>query len=559
MIESAPLLTSSGLILWLKVGISVALLAALYLRYRNRAAPAEPLTGGAKTMLVVAALLSFAVFHNLGQPRSGTFVHYGEMFHYYIGAKYFDELGHYELYKAVIVADAEQGSALRELPFFTDLTTYQNASRASALASAKAVKSHFSKARWRAFKRDVAFFRDATATPQAPGLFFLVMDHGYNASPVSTLVLGALTNLVPVTKLWLLAALDVVLVVAMATLVFTVFGFEMGALFSIFFSVNILNDHGYISGGLLRYDWLFCIVAAVCLLQRRRHAASAVFLTAAAMLKIFPVVLLYGAGVAIARKVTSRRALDGASVRFMVAAGVTSVVLFLLPAISLGSVLEPWEQFSAKTSLHNDGVYVNHLGLRGMMVFEPSHLSLDEFVATYAQGASGDIVRNWQDAKEAEAREKKPLIVLSSLLVLACVTAIVWKREEKDLEIEGILWPLLLIYTGSYPSHYYYTFLCLFVLLFFRRANTLRSFVPLALLLVFNIVALVTDAKSPSPIAFYTLVNIYLFVCLVAILGHELYANVLGRSPEAAVPVDVPGAFPAARSAPPKRGRGKKR
>jgi hypothetical protein len=86
------------------------------------------------------------------------------------------------------------------------------------------------------------------------------------------------------------------------------------------------------------------------------------------------------------------------------------------------------------------------------------------------------------------------------------------------------LWPLLLVYTASNPAHYYYAFLCLFVLLFFRRHNVLDALVPLCLLLAVNIGILVTDYFGPSPIVFYTLANIYLFVCFSSILGFELYA-----------------------------------
>jgi hypothetical protein len=100
----------------------------------------------------------------------------------------------------------------------------------------------------------------------------------------------------------------------------------------------------------------------------------------------------------------------------------------------------------------------------------------------------------------------------------------------------------------SYASHYYYAFLCLFILLFFRRTDARSAFVPICLLLVFNIIALVTDWFHPSPIVFYTLINIYLFICLSSILGFELYANVFtkgrlapvtGVSPQHEPPHDV--------------------
>jgi len=534
MTQSSPLL-SFGTIQWLKIILSAAALVLLYLRYkkgRTSGGSSKEYSFRTKAIVVSAILLSSAVFHNLGTIRGGTFVHYGEMFHYYLGSKYFKEVGYYELYNAVIAADTEQDNALAGIPFFTDLRTYRNIQRETVLGDAGRVKSLFSEERWNAFKDDVSFFKTATGMPRAPGLRVLVMDHGYNASPASTFVLGILTNAIPVTQLWLLAALDVLLVAAMIGLVFRTFGFEMGALFSIYFYVNVLNDYDYISGSLLRYDWLLYIVAAVCLLKKGRYASSSFFLTLSAMMRVFPAMLFYGIAVSFFQKVKAARTVDKKFKRFILTAGATGLLLFLLPAVSSGS-LRPWNDFFAKTELHDSGVYVNHLGLRGVVLFEPSHLSLERFVEAYKDTDTGDIVRHWQDAKEKELGQKRPIIVFYSLLVLAGLTAIIWKRKES--ESKSVLWPLLLVYTVSYLSHYYYAFLCLFILLFFRRNNPLGAFVPLCLLLVFNIISLLTKYSEPSPIVFYTLINIYLFICLSAILGFELYTNVLGKKPVGAI------------------------
>jgi len=528
MTQSAPLLNFSDTILWLKVILTATALILLYLRYKKgktSGVSSKAYPFGIKAIIVLAVPFSFAVFHNFGTPHlGGTYVHYGDMFHYYLGAKYFKELGYYDLYNAVIVADTEQDNALAGIPFYTDLKTYQNTPRETALKNSDRVKNLFSKKRWDEFKHDVSFFKKATGMPHSLGLRILVMDHGYNASPVSTFILNIFTNVVPVTQVRLLAFLDVLLVVTMIALVFRTFGFDMGALFSVYFFVNILNDHGSISGGFLRYDWLFYIVVAVCLLEKGRYASSSFFLTLSAMVRIFPAVLFYGIGVTIFRKVKTTRTVDKKYIRFVLTAGVTGLVLFLLPAVRFGSGLQPWKNFSTNMELHNSGVYVNHFGLRGIVLFEPSHLSLKKFIEANINNYTNDIVRHWQDVKEKEFKQKKPIIAVCSLFVLICLTAIIWKSKES--EIESILWPLLLIYTMSYPSHYYYIFLCLFILLFFRRTNSLSAFVPLCLLLVFNISALVTDYFRPSRIVFYTLANIYLFICLSSILGFELYTTV---------------------------------
>src|SRR5262245_23637537 len=147
----SPALLSFGTVQWLRIIISAATLVLLYLRYK------EGRTSGAsfkeyslpnRVIIVSAILFSSAVFHNVGSIRGGTFVHYGEMFHYYLGTKYFKEVGYYDLYNAVVTADSEQGNALADVPFLTDLRTYQNIQRETVLRDAVRVRNLFSEERW---------------------------------------------------------------------------------------------------------------------------------------------------------------------------------------------------------------------------------------------------------------------------------------------------------------------------------------------------------------------------------------------------------------------------
>jgi hypothetical protein len=529
--SQTPLLAVSDSILWLKVILSAATLVVLYVRYRRgktRVASPETRPFGTYVTITLAVLFSFAVFHNFGTMRGGTFVQVADMFHYYLGSKYFEEVGYFDLYNAVIVADTEQNNELARSPFYTDLRTYQNAPIQKAIDDAARVRRLFSDERWSAFKDDVDYFKRATGSPRAPGLFFLLMDHGYNGSPVSTFILGTIANIVPVYQLPLLAFLDVVLMVGMSVLVFYGFGFDIGALFSIYFCINYLNPYDFVSGGYLRYDWLFCIVVSASLLQRGRYASSAFFLTLAAMIRVFPAVLFYGVVVLAVKSFKATGKVDAKHVRFLVATAATATALFFLPATYLGSAVQPWKAFSENIGLHDDGIYVNHIGLRGIAIFEPSHLSLERFVETFKSAETDDVVKHWQNVKQAEYRRKAPYLYVAALLVLVALTVIIWKRESV---LESVLWPLVLVYTASYPSHYYYAFLCLFILLFFSRPNDLSAFVPIAILLVLNIGVMVTDYFRPSPIVLYTLINLYFFACVCLILALELLAVVLGKGP----------------------------
>jgi hypothetical protein len=88
-----------------------------------------------------------------------------------------------------------------------------------------------------------------------------------------------------------------------------------------------------------------------------RSTRSAALLSA--MLRIFPAVLFYGIAVTMFQKLRATRKIDKQSARFTVAAGATTVFLFVLPSVSLGSVTQPWNDFYGKIRLHESGVTAN--------------------------------------------------------------------------------------------------------------------------------------------------------------------------------------------------------
>src|ERR1043166_6524145 len=111
--NQSPLLSVNNTILWLKEVLTAPTLVFLYFRYRRGKTadlPSKTPSFRAKALLVVAALFAFGVYHNLGNFRSGGFVHVSDMFNYYLNTKYFNEVGYSDLYDAVIVADTEQGN-----------------------------------------------------------------------------------------------------------------------------------------------------------------------------------------------------------------------------------------------------------------------------------------------------------------------------------------------------------------------------------------------------------------------------------------------------------------
>jgi len=162
-------------------------------------------------VVLVGALIGYANFGAL-HPRGSGYrpgpIHYYDAFHYFMGAKYFPEVGYSGLYEATLVAAHDLG-ALQAIAAVRDLMSYTV--RPAGAVDADAVRARFSKERWRQFKDDLVFFgARIDAWPE------LLLDRGYNDPPPRALLLHALVDRLPATSLTLsvLTALDYVFVAA---------------------------------------------------------------------------------------------------------------------------------------------------------------------------------------------------------------------------------------------------------------------------------------------------------------------------------------------------------
>jgi hypothetical protein len=136
-----------------KLFLALAVVALLALRRLGawRFAVAARYRAG---LLILAALsgivyFNFFSFHGTGTTRA--FVHLHDVAHYYLGAKYFAELGYTDLYAAMLRAGAEDGDAAVRVEEVRDLRTYELVAAARGLRDGAVAKANFTPSRWRAF------------------------------------------------------------------------------------------------------------------------------------------------------------------------------------------------------------------------------------------------------------------------------------------------------------------------------------------------------------------------------------------------------------------------
>ncbi len=346
------------------------------------------------------ALLAFATYFNFGSFHFGNYVHGWDVFHYYIGAKYFPELGYERLYECVAIADSEDGLRRRvELRKLTDLRTNELVASSSVLADPMRCKSHFSDERWGSFKADVAYFRshenpkrwDETQT-----------DHGFNGTPVWTIAGFVLANLAPASdsSILVLTLLDPAYLAAALWLVQRAFGWRTAALAMLVFATSFPSRFYWTGGAFLRWDWIFYTVAAIACLKLDRPFLAGLALGYAALLRIFPGLLVAGPALALGWHVLRTRRLELTFLRFFAGAAVSVVLLLALSLPIAGT--SGYREFVQNSVKHTATPLTNYMGLRTVLAYRPSeagrHLRTDQDVDPWGRWKSARL-RAFEQAK----------------------------------------------------------------------------------------------------------------------------------------------------------------
>ncbi|MEM1207539.1 MAG: glycosyltransferase 87 family protein [Acidobacteriota bacterium] len=352
----------------LSIGIALAAVALLVGRHlgvgwlRCRARRLE-----AWVALTTLALVSYINFFDFHGER--TWVHLHDAAHYYLGAKYYGELGYSDLYTAMLRAEAETHRNRFKAVEARDLETYDQVHIRTLLRRSDPVKAAFTAERWTQFRADVDLFRQRLG----PHYGRVLLDHGFNPTPVWALLGGAFARWVPAGSdrgLLALCLLDLLLLGAVALMVGRGFGVETMLVAATFFCIAFGATFGWVGGAFLRYPWLFGVVAGAVCIHRRRHGAAGALFAAAAMLRVFPALLLLPLGAKAVHLAWRRRAPARRHVHFFGAFAATAAVLFAATA-ALPKGVEHWSDFRDNMNHHVANISPNVVGLTELLALKP--------------------------------------------------------------------------------------------------------------------------------------------------------------------------------------------
>ncbi len=406
-------------------------------------------------LLLSLGLLAGLCWWNLGLFHRDHYVHEWDTYHYYMGAKYFSEVGYARLYRCTVVADAQDGyfDPGRERTA-RDLETNRLVSAGELAAEPERCTAHFSPERWAAFKRDLALFRAQLGPRRWPDA---QRDHGFNATPVWLMLGRGLASTGPVSRprMLALALIDPGLLLGMWAVAWWGFGWRATSIALLYWGTNHPAFWGWTGGAFLRQDWLLFTVFGVALLRRGQAGAAGAAIGVAGLLRVFPWLLVGGLALKAAWEVWERRSLAPLVERRRFAAGFALALLVLVPAASMANGgWSVWPAFAANSAKHATTPAVNYVGLKSLVSYDH-----EQRVGRLAMhGLEDDVFRIWRAARARVLSERR-LVLLAAVIALIALLALAVRRQPD--------WVAAVLGVGLIPvlgdvSCYYYSVLLAF-------------------------------------------------------------------------------------------------
>ena len=280
--------------------VALTMIGAALIMYKARAFKlGQPVPQKlARNVAILFTLLGFGVYFDYFNPntRYSEYYHRHEFYHYYLGSKYFQEVGYKRLYECTAIAEIELGRAanvrkrdIRDLR----VNLIKPIIDTEVVKDPKHCTAHFKPERWSAFKKDVDWFYKSAA-----GNYWenMIKDHGYNPPPVWTMTGKFFANMGDAGDAFFkyLASIDILLHVGAVVLLVWAFGWETTAVGVVFWGCNKAADFYWTGGAFLRQDWWFFLVAALCLTKKKYFFLAGFALMWSTLLRIFPGIFFFG-------------------------------------------------------------------------------------------------------------------------------------------------------------------------------------------------------------------------------------------------------------------------
>jgi hypothetical protein len=421
----------------------------------NRATRAKSLL---LVLLAIAAFASYYQFFRFSHIRGFAT---SDNFHYYLGSKYFSELGYFGLYECSLYSLTERGrppvrGAGAQVRNLRNMKT-EPANVITQMG--EDCPERFSKDRWVSFGDDVEFF--STKWPKYLGNATF-LDHGYHPSPAWTLAGGSVSNISDLGdsySAYILSRLDRFLIGGLLLALYWAFGLETAALVALFWGTGLLWRYTWVGDAFLRHLWWLSAMIGVIALKRGFNASAGSALTLSTLFRIFPGAMGLGyLSHALRTSLRRKRILPG-YYAFTAGAVTTFLIVVGLTAWSSGQGLSVYQDFFLKLREFATAPISNDIGLgvATQWIFPTSSTTSG---LLYFTGVCAFLVLFWRAVGRIEDWEAaaagtllipiftNPTNYYFSFFAIAALTAARRPRIGLIVLITGLLWNVngLLLY-----------------------------------------------------------------------------------------------------------------
>lgn len=443
-------------------------------------------------------------------------IHFHEIYHYYLGAKYYKELGNFGLYDAVALADNESPNPAIRQSWARDLRHKLNPVPLQDIIERARIdyRPFFTNERWQEFKNDVEYMKSIAF----PGwMDSAVSDAGYNPTPALAAITSPIANLVPLDGRWFgenndfdsiqfLPVFDLIMLGVCCFFIFKAFGIRALLIFLILYGTSFVCSFGWIHGSFFRFTWFLGLCVGICMLKLKRYMTAGAFLSLSALTAIFPFAFLLGAGwVLFLRRI--RNPLETAPlIRYAVGAIITAVILIGASTYQFSAYY--WKSSFANISAHKEIYFVYHIGYRKIATF-------DEWVPRQNfHGSDGlNRMREWSNRLSASWRDQ----FMSHLpLMLIMVASSLFLARRLKIEEGTMLIGTIAVFLFSIPANYYYVFLTIIPLFFLKSMNKTHDFILLLGFIAFWTFARILKIWQPDDIVLVYHLCFALFIFLIS-------------------------------------------
>jgi hypothetical protein len=454
----------------IRIGLAMTTALLVVLEIRARRMGERVSLRWRKRIAWALTITAFGVYFDFFNPntRYSEYYHRHELYHYYLGSKYSKELGYKRLYECTFVAEIENGRGAdirkREIRDLS-VNLIKPSTETYVFENPEQCKKHFTNERWASFKKDIDWFYRSSAGSYWEGM---QKDHGYNPPPVWTMTGKLFASLHEADDKFFkfLAGIDVMLHAGIVLLFYWAFGWRVMTVATVFWGANAPADFYWTGGAFLRQDWLFFLVAALCLARKRYFWMAGFALTWSALLRIFPGLFVVGWAIIIGltlveniRHGPKKIARDKATglLRYLhpdyrkVIGGCVLAVATLVPASMVVCGPQAYKEFYEHTlKTHSGTPLTNHMGLPAMLVH-----SWEGRMRFGRDDNLSDPFQDWKKGRNERFDRIKPLWYG---ILLALFGWTVWALRRTKLLWVGTALSLPLVMSIENLTCYYYSF-----------------------------------------------------------------------------------------------------